>query len=317
MTSEPGNDKNAAPARPRTFVSSGFTTVDVMFDGSVSASPGGTATNVARALQTLGWNTRVVGTVGNDPAGRFLKEELAHDGVDVSSIHLNQAWTTPVVVQEESRGDHEWRFSCPVCGAKFAKHRPANEASANALAHDTEAPDVFFFDRVSLFTLALAATWSRLGTYIVFEPAALGRPHLFERAVRIADLVKFSKERAPSFHNQLGSSTASIIETLGPSGARLKAAGSESWLHLEATQVDGLVDTAGAGDWTSAGLINTLLDCPAGKNNFDLERAVAAGQVLGARACTWKGVFPDALRPIQGGFEPFGCPRVLHETQVA
>lgn len=303
----------------RTFVSSGFTTVDVIMGDSMRVSPGGTATNVARALQSLGWETQLVGTIGADPAGHFLKAELEADGVGVRHLRQDCDWTTPVVLQTEYRGDHVWRFRCPVCATAFAKHRPTPNDKAKTLVDDLPRPDVFFFDRASLFTLSLAEEWAQRGTFVVFEPAGLGRVQLFDRAIGVAQLVKFSSERAPAFKERLTAfSEATLVETRGAEGAQVRFTGEEGWTHYSPEEVVNKVDSAGAGDWTTAGLLDKLFARPAAEDLFSPERvgcAIANGQSLGALACSWKGVYPKEQAKLDVvDFERFACPRVIRET---
>ncbi|WP_231938618.1 PfkB family carbohydrate kinase [Arthrobacter sp. B6] len=174
---------------------------------------------------------------------------------------------------------------------------------------------MFFFDRLSLFALSIADTWAQQGTFVVFEPAGLGRPHLFERAVRVANLIKFSSERAPAFREHLRASPSTLVETLGADGARLLVAGSHDWRHVAANPVENVVDSAGAGDWTTAGLIDELFANVVTAKTQDLAKALAHGQILGAEACAWKGVYPkESAEFDREDFESFACPRVIHEN---
>ncbi|PYY38167.1 ribokinase [Curtobacterium sp. MCJR17_055] len=299
------------PATSHTVVTSGFAAVDVMINGSVCASPGGTAVNVAAILARLGWHSEVAGTIGTDPAGLFLAESLEADGVGTHSLRLFDQWKTPIVVQERRRDDHAWRFACPACGARFAKHRPSEVAYATAVVEQLPAPDVFFFDRVSLFTIELARRWKEAGSLVFFEPAGLGRPALFDRAVDVSDVVKYSAERAPAFAERLPTDLTTLIETLGPAGARIRIDG--VWTDVPGHPVTALVDSAGAGDWTSAGIIDALFTSG---GEPDWERALVAGQRLGADACGWEGVRPEPATHIAGDFEAFGCPRMLSERRT-
>lgn len=296
------------------IVTSGFVAVDVILDEKVHASAGGTATNVARALASMGWDSSVVGTIGNDPAGNFAHDELTSVGVDVANLVLSPLWTTPVVLQEEHRGDHVWRFSCPYCHARFAKHRPSPEDFADKIVASVTAPSVFLFDRVSRFTLSLAQAWSDEGTLIVFEPATLGHERLFDRAAGVADLVKFSSERASAFEARLEHARGSLVETLGSQGARVRLAGSGGWKVLESRTVTELIDSAGAGDWTTAGLIDSWVRRGSGPGT--LIDAVDNGQALGAQSCSWQGVHPGGPREIPGDFEAFACPRIATLNRV-
>lgn len=303
----------------RTVVTSGFATVDVIQKDDLIASPGGTAVNIARALKTLGWSAQYIGTVGEDPAGVLLKETLQSDGLSVENLRLEPDWTTPIVMQVRRKDDHVWRFSCPVCRAIFAKHRPASEAVAVKVLESTPTPNAFVFDRASLFTLTLANAWSAKGTLVVFEPAGLGRPQLFDRAAAVSDVLKFSEERAPAFSNRPVLAQKFLVETLGKSGARHKAPEDSGWMRSAAIPVDHVVDSAGAGDWTTAGILDSLISSTNASSLSSpgaLGAAVRAGQELAAASCRWEGVFPSYAKILsKDSFEEFGCPRYLHTIQ--
>jgi sugar/nucleoside kinase (ribokinase family) len=68
---------------------------------------GGCAANVAMGLARLGVNVGVVGCVGRDPFGQFIKQTLAAEGIGVSLIHelenIETSGTLIINVQGEDR----------------------------------------------------------------------------------------------------------------------------------------------------------------------------------------------------------------------
>lgn len=286
---------------PPRLVSTGFTALDVILGEPPRAAAGGTAANVAAAAAALGWSTGAVGTVGDDAAGRFVRNDLSRAGVDVGGLRLDGSWTTPVVLQEPAEDDHVWRFACPRCGTRFAKHRPPPAPAAAALAATGSAPEVFFFDRASLFSVSLARSWRARGSLVVFEPSTPGRPQLFDQAVAAAHLVKYSAQRAPAFESRALAGDAAVVRTAGAAGAAFRPARSARWTSLPALAAGHVVDTAGAGDWTTAGLLESLFGAVGGPaasalalaDRDALARAVTAGQAWGARACAWVGARPS------------------------
>ena len=69
---------------------------------------------------------------------------------------------------------------------------------------------------------------------------------------------------------------------------------SGDWKHLEPVANEKVVDTAGAGDWTAAALINYLFKDKVmfGINNLlesDLETALNEAQKVGAESCSYEG----------------------------
>jgi sugar/nucleoside kinase (ribokinase family) len=85
----------------------GLTTVDVValpvelqrFDGvrllkALQMSPAGTAAGTALVAACLGVATRLLGVVGSDAMGRFVRAELEHAGVDVSLLGIIEGMAT-------------------------------------------------------------------------------------------------------------------------------------------------------------------------------------------------------------------------------
>lgn len=308
-------EKEAAETKRPSIVASGYSTVDIVSTDKYRAAPGGTAVNVAWALASRGWDSELIGTIGSDPGGNFIRKQLKSSGVGVTRLYQDDRWTTPVIVQEMHGSDHSWRFKCPECGTAFAKHRPTSPARVDEILAARAAPDVFFLDRTSLFTIGLAEAWAAEGSYIVFEPAGLGRPQLFERAAEVADLIKFSRERAAAFSDRIPPAGALVVETMGVDGTRFRLPRGSAWHQIPANVVDSPVDYVGAGDWTTAGLLDSLFrEEPRAVTLEPVRRAVREGQRLGALAVGWEGVHPGALKALPGRkFEPFACPRYLAE----
>lgn len=67
---------------------------------------GGSPTNVAIAAARLGQRAGVVSRVGGDAFGRFIMEQLAEMGVDISQVQAVPGGVTPVAICEISPPDH-------------------------------------------------------------------------------------------------------------------------------------------------------------------------------------------------------------------
>jgi fructokinase len=273
-------------------LSTGFIALDILLaDGGMGHAPGGTAANVAANLAFLGWRACLAGIIANDVAGRHVAKELARFGVDVSHLVLADRGETPIVVQEIAEGAHRFRFGCPECGRRFARHRPIPASDLRTFIARSS-PEVYFFDRASSSTVALAEHYRETGSLIVFEPSTLGHRQLFLRAVGSAHIVKYSHQRLVAFGGVLPDVSAGQIqiETRGATGARYRL-GRTSWVHLPGYDAE-VVDTAGAGDWTTAGLLFTLASLKPSDVIADregLEEALRFGQGLGAANCGYLG----------------------------
>jgi fructokinase len=178
-------------------------------------------------------------------------------------------------------------------------YKPVLASVARRLAAEFGTPQVFFFDRVSRGALTLAQAAADRGAAVVFEPSGVGHPALFREAWEIAHIVKYSHERLRELPAEVESSNGVclLIETLGRDGlryrSRLPGCKSRSWQRLEALPAEDVKDTAGAGDWCTAGIIHKILyDGAAGLSEVDdtnLREAIRFGQALAAWNCAFEG----------------------------
>lgn len=303
------------------LVAAGYCVIDVSADHS-TAAPGGTALNVAEAAASLGFAASVVGTIGRDSPGRYAKAALSSNGVDVTQLRLDSSWTTPVLIQAGTPASPEWRFHCPHCGTRFAKYRPSPVSHALQVVETQSAPSVYFFDRTSLFSLTLAEKWREAGSLVVFEPSTVGQPQLFARASQLAHIVKFSRDRLAAVEPHLGGIRATVVETRGADGAEIRFGSTGRAVRLGASRARTITDSAGAGDWTTAGMVAGLVHSVSQPDWAQvvtvgqvMRDAVNAGQRLGLVACSWSGARPPSW-PLPSTPRAFGhrffCP--VHQT---
>jgi fructokinase len=122
--------------------------------------------------------------------------------------------------------------------------------------------NVFYFDRISRGAVTLAENARKAGAMVIFEPSSESDPNLLEDALAIAHVVKVASDRIDG--NEALRSAKSpflLIETLGADGLRFSHSlrdGRRVWRKLSAFDVDTVSDPAGAGDWCTAGIINSL-----------------------------------------------------------
>lgn len=265
----------------------GFVALDLLVvDGAASAHAGGSAANIAINLALLGWPARVTGLLGGDDAGRAVVEDLRRHGVETSGLDLDAGARTPVVVHEVRDGRHRFRFSCPSCGRGYAKHRPlpAERAAASGPC------DVFVFDRTSVYAVAAAEKARRDGALVVFEPGTPGRAAAFRQAVETADVFRRSHDLDDRLPDRLSESPPCLeIVGHGADGVRWRGRWrSESFpdwqaAPAEATAARDVVDPGGAGDWLTAGLVDSIV------NGRLVADAIAQGQRLASLSCGFPG----------------------------
>lgn len=91
----------------------GDAVVDLLPDGEgrLLQCPGGAPANVAVGVARLGGESGFIGRVGDDPFGRFMRQTLIAENVDVDSLSYDaQHRTSTVVVELQSDGERSFTF---------------------------------------------------------------------------------------------------------------------------------------------------------------------------------------------------------------
>ena len=289
-------------------VGTGLVALDVVLadDSRVSARQwaGGTCGNVLLALRYLGWESAPIARFREGHAANRILDDLRRWGASTDFITVADDGSTPVIVQRIGRtlsGEpyHTFSWRCPRSGNRLPGYRPILASVAHHLAAEIGTPKVFFFDRVSRGALTLARVAAARGAAIVFEPSGVGHPALFREAWEIAHVVKYSHERLQELPAEVEAidGVRIQIETLGRDGlryrSRLPACKTRSWQRLEALPAEDVKDTAGAGDWCTAGIVHKLLREGANGlgalNDAGLREAIRYGQALAAWNCAFEG----------------------------
>lgn len=280
-------------------VGAGFVALDIV-ESSVHpfAAAGGSCGNVMAILAWLGWDAKPVARIGADWAGELLTTDMDRTGADTSSFFVEERVKTPIVIErfvEHASGQRSHRFSltCPECGAWLPRYRALTVSQINEFLIEAPQPKAFYFDRVSPATVKLARWAKDEGAIVIFEPSAIGDERLFQKAVELCHILKFSHDRLGHIHD-LAKAPAPrmVVETRGEEGLRVRWR--SRWSDHPAFQVSNLRDAAGSGDWCSAGLIHMLAQKNGAKafeelRKADLDRAIRFGQALAAVNCSFEG----------------------------
>jgi fructokinase len=211
--------------------------------------------------------------------------------------------STPIIVQRIEKGrdgrpQHRFVWTCPDCHADLPGYKPVLGEYARLIVNRLPKSQVFFFDRVSRSALILARECAANGAVVVFEPSGIGDPRLFGEAVKISHILKYSRQRMGHIENAKTKQRPLLeIETLGEEGLRfrsgLNSVGTKAWQQMEAFPVRRLRDTAGAGDWCTAGVLSLLAaDGLAGLQSAsgrDVVEALRYGQALATWNCEYEG----------------------------
>jgi fructokinase len=134
----------------------------------------------------------------------------------------------------------------------------------------------------------LAEQYAAAAATVVFEPSTPANAALIQRAMDAASIVKGSHEHGPGLvesHRDGRSGQVRVI-TDGIRGARVRV-GSGTWRRAGVFPVEA-VDAAGAGDWTTAGMLHTII----GRGEAaldDVARGISYGHALAALNCALPG----------------------------
>ena len=296
--------KTSKSDHPR-LISSGFIALDIVVGIEDPLTPrfysGGTAGNVTAALAYLGWKATPISRLSRDEAGQFVRSDLERWGVDTAHLSESAPCPTPIVVEKifvakDGSPKHRFLWTCPDCGAYFPSYRPLLADAVEGLKREITHASVFFTDRVSRSTLALAEHCKTKGAVVIFEPSGVQEPSLFAEMIQICDVLKYSEQRAKGFSDLLRNHEALLeVQTLAAEGLRFLLRGPKraaAWVSLSSYDVR-VKDTAGAGDWTTAGLIHQLFGAGRqslkGLTKAKVVDALTFGQALAALNCQFEG----------------------------
>lgn len=288
---------NARDKLPQ-VVGTGLFALDVLLRDERTSSYsglGGSAGNVLANLAFLGWSTVPVARLGRDVAGVRIRHEFETLNADTRFIKLEEHTCTPVVYQwpGDASTTHKFSFSCPFCGVKRGFSPSTDETFCDRVLHSVNESDVFYFDRVTPWALMLAEGYRKRGALVMFEPSVIDEDReSFQRAINVSNILKYAADRLDQLEGFERDKVDLEVQTQGAKGLKFLAPRTmTSWRELSALSVPLLSDTAGAGDWCSAGLLHVL--CLAkNRGAFPtgaLSKALRFGQALAALNCMYAG----------------------------
>lgn len=279
---------------------------------------GGSCGNVLTILNWLGWQSYPIAHLKNDKSADIIYRDLNHWKIELDFIIRNETGRTPIIIEKlNDNGVHKFMFKCPIRGINLPRYKPISVDDVDSILQKDYSPSVFYFDRVSKSAITLAEEFVNKGPIIVFEPCSMRNKRLFHRALEICHILKYSREQN-KIVKKIDARPMPLleIETLGSKGLRYRAniSMNSGWKTIEPYTVHCMVDTAGAGDWCTAGIIHSL--CQEGLDEFkklssgQLKSGLRFGQALAAFNCSFEGarggmyclsrdVFEDIITIIQ------------------
>jgi fructokinase len=245
-------------------------------DGRFRAVPGGSPANVAVGLARLGRPTRMLARLGAGRFGVIIREHLAHNGVGLDLAVESSQPATLAVVSLDPDGRAAYDFY--VDGTADWGWTPAElpePLPAGTIALCTGSLAVALEPGATVIT-ELMRRAGAAGVSVVLDPnlrpALLGERaaarRRLEAQVALADVVKVSDEDlawvvpehspADAAARWLDLGPAMVVVTQGAAGAFALTIGGARAV-VPAYSVD-VLDTVGAGDAFTAGLVDTLAD---------------------------------------------------------
>ena len=282
-------------------VGTGFTVLDRIYaNGDFAAEElGGSCGNILISLAMLHRQVAPLIALGWDEIGGRLIEEFEHAGADTRFIHRRQNVQSPVIAQELDTisGQHSFSFTCRNTKVEFPRYQPIDDQEVATAACALSACSIFYADRLSGSILGAMERAHVAGALVYFEPSDT-HEDLFESALELASIVKYSSERLGSEIDHLvAQSPALAIITHGAEGLEIRRGAHSVW--CKAAPAEQVADTSGSGDMVSIGLIDWLLSSSASHRALqinDLVVGVVAGQHLAAANCAFagaRGLFRD------------------------
>ena len=247
---------------------------------------GGCAANTSIALARLGVSTAVLGKVGADGFGDFLRQTLQKNGVEVQGVVVDPAASTSAtMVAVHADGERT-----------FLHHTGANAAysvadvnwpviEAAGILHiagpflmerfiGTDCADVLRRAKALGKTTTLDTVWDFTGRWLATLAPAL--PYLDFALPSLEEARLLTGQIAPRDMAQvlLDHGVGTVGIKMGEAGAYLRTSGGDT-LTLPSLRVEA-VDTLGAGDAWAAGFLCGL------SHGWDLERTARFANAVGA-----------------------------------
>jgi len=265
--------------------------------GSFYKRTAGAETNVAIGLARLGLKVGWASRLGTDMMGRYLRREMAAEGIDCSHVVSSSAESTGFMIKGRVSDGSDPPTEYHRRGSA-ASHMGPGDIDQPWLLSARHLHATGVFAAVSASTLSLAQESMDLmrgaGRTVSFDPNL--RPALWATPEHMRDAINDLAARADwvlpgleegrfltgestpegiaHFYRARGAST--VVVKLGSTGAYFDSEQGQG--QVPGFPVEKVVDTVGAGDGFAVGVISALLA------GCELPAAVRRGAWIGARA---------------------------------
>ncbi len=271
----------------------------------IGSHGGGSTSNTLCILSKLGFESSVLGAVGNDTGAKLVTEEFQEFGVNTDLV-LRKEGETRQFSHLIFPDHHMFSSKCPRCGNTFPRSLITSEVdvfSNDRILKRISEADILHIDRANTVTLKLVDSSYRKRKVISFDfgyQAALGSHERAMEIIKRATILKTTKSVASTFLSRIGKNTfyelnpnlLVCVVTKGDEGVELayRSENGLKSLSMKPYKPSPVVDRGGAGDAFHAGLLfglrNNLAERPNATPEEDVQRALELAQGFGALACT-------------------------------
>jgi ribokinase len=266
---------------------------ETVTDGTLLVNHGGKGANQAVAARRLGAEVRLIASVGDDAAGRGMRDALAREGIDIAAVtSTGEALTGTALIVVDAQGQNQIAVA-PGANRRLDVETVRRHAEALAWAEvvvcqlETPLPTVSW----------VLAEARRRGRMTVLNPAPV--PDAFPdvwrdvdyltpntgEAARLSGVPVADDRSAEEAGRALRArGVGAVIVTLGDEGVLL--VGADGVARVTARRVK-VVDTTAAGDAFNGALAVALAERRSPRDAVDFANAAAA------LACTRRGAQPS------------------------
>jgi fructokinase len=268
---------------------------------------GGSCGNVTAAFSFLGCNASVITRRYSDKAGAILRSNLKNIGINQITFGKTSTLTPRIIEELNIKSGryegHKFVIACAECGQNLPKVKLPGKRGITGLSGCLDGYDVFYTDRSSPGISQLRKIFRNRGNWTVYEPnSSRNTKNVYLNALE-SDIVKFSAEKF-SFgiieklrEVAIQSSLSLMVYTKGKEGLlfsyRKRDNKLSKWISLGPQPAPRLIDTSGAGDWCTAGLLSALLEKHRLYKKWltknDVIASIQFGQALAAISCAFVG----------------------------
>lgn len=264
---------------------------------------GGSCGNVTSILSYFGWDTYPVIRLGTDLISKKIVENLEKSNVKLDFLKTESKIRSPLIYEEIYTDDknnyvkHKFVLKCNECSFRFGQFYPiltkyVDNGIKQKLSQIEKKGKIkyFYFDRVSPGIINLLNILKNKGVIIIYEPQNLSQLNKNEYLASLVNVIKISKNRNNSLEKIKYKNSDLIIETHSSNGVRYFHKG--QIIQLNPFKINNIVDTSGAGDWLTAGIIyslNNLNKYPNELTKSEIDVILNFGQALASIKCNFIG----------------------------